>query len=253
MKLHKILKSKAVLALVPLLAHQSAMAVSMTVDTIVAPGDVNAAYLSGTVNMSLSGSVLTINLKNTSADAAGSGAGILLTGIGFNLPTGVYIGSGSANMGSATAIGFIKPAGGNVSSEWGYDNAPLNSGALLGYPVNTAVSSMQSQTTAQFAPGSIGNPLNLGGPDFGLISANEKDGLGDGVEGILDSLTITLNLAGTIAGDLLAFIERGTIAVTFGSPGSQTVADGGSTLMLLGSSFGVLAYLARRRKALAKE
>ena len=52
---------------------------------------------------------------------------------------------------------------------------------------------------------------------------------------------------------LLAFIERGMLALTFGSPGSSTVADGGSTLMLLGSSFGVLAYLARRRKALAKE
>src|SRR6185436_12908021 len=124
---------------------------------------------SGTVNMSLSGSVLTINLRNTSLDSAGSGAGILLTGLGFNLPTGVYIGSGSANMGSSTAIGFTKPASGNVSSEWGYDNAPLNSGALLGHAVNTAVSSMESQTTTTFALGSLGKPDDLGGPDFGLI------------------------------------------------------------------------------------
>lgn len=253
MKLCKILGTKALIALIPLLVHQSASAVSITVDQIVAPGDVDASQLSGTVNMSLSGSVLTINLKNTSADAAGSGAGILLTGIGFNLPTGVTIGSGSASMLGSTAIGFVMPAGGNVSSEWGYDNQPLNSGALLTYDVNTAVSSMESQTTTPFAAGSVAKPDNLGGPDFGLLSANEMDGLGDGVEGILDSLTITLNLAGTISGDLLAFIERGMVALTFGSPGSATVADGGSTLMLLGSSFGALAYLARRRKALAKE
>ncbi len=253
MKLRKILGFKALLAIVPVLLHQSAMAVPITVDEIVAPSDVDASQLSGTVNMSLSGSVLTITLQNTSLDAAGSGAGILLTGIGFNLPTGVYIGSGSASMAGSTAVGFVMPAGGDVSSEWGYDNQPLNSGALLGYDVNTAVSSMESQTTTQFAPGSVSSPLNLGGPDFGLVSANETDGLGAGVEGILDSLTITLNLAGTIGDDLLAFIERGMVALTFGSPGSQTVADGGSTLMLLGSSFSVLAYLARRRKALVKE
>ena len=253
MKLRKILGAKALLALVPMLVHQSATAVPITVDAIVAPGDVDASQLSGTVNMSLSGSVLTINLKNTSADAAGSGAGILLTGIGFNLPDGVSIGSGSASMLGSTAVGFIMPAGGNVSSEWGYDNQSLHSGALLGYAVNTAVSSMESQTTSQFAAGSVANPLNLGGPDFGLLSANETDGLGSGVEGILDSLTITLNLAGSLGDDLLAFIENGMVALTFGSPGSATVADGGSTLMLLGSSFGALAYLARRRKALAKE
>src|SRR5688572_27566804 len=120
----KVIKKLAVLGLVPLLLQGTASATSITVDQILAPGDVNTAYLSGSVDMTYSGSVLTITLKNLSGDAAGSGAGVLLTGIGFNLPGTLAISSGLANMGSSTALGFVKPIGGDVSEEWGYDNQP---------------------------------------------------------------------------------------------------------------------------------
>ncbi len=247
----KTLKSKLVLcALAALLTQQSTQAVAINVDQILAPGDVNASQLSGTVNMTLSGSTLTVTLKNTSLNSAGSGAGVLLTGIGFTLPGTLTIGSGTANMGSSTAIGFTKPSGGDVSEEWGYDNQPLNSGALLNAanPVDTAVSSMESQTTSQFQAGSISDPLNLDGPDFGLASALETDSFGLGVEAIRDTIVITLTLTGSFGGNLLTSINDAWVVLTFGSPGDSTttVPDASSTLMLLGLALtGIEA--ARRR------
>ncbi len=238
--------------------HTSASALSIiTVDERLAPGDVNAAYLSGNVWMALSGSQLTITLQNTSTRDAGSGAGVVLTGLGFNLPDGMSISGGSAVMGSpdiagtlGNAINFIKPAGGNVSQEWGYDTSGLDSGALIGHSVNNSISSMESQTTDQFQNGSLVPPPNLDGPDMGLLSAAfTAADLGTGVEAIQDTLTVTLNLSGTYSGDLLAFIDSGNVALTFGSPGgTPSVPDGGSTLSLLGASLVGLQWFARRRK-----
>ena len=203
--------------------------------------------------MELVGMTLTITLKNTSADGAGSGAGILLTGIGFSLPGNYYINSGSANMGSSTAVGFTKPGDGNVSQEWGFDTKGLDSGALQGTQqlVNNAVSSMESQTTSQFLPGSIAAPTNLNGPDFGLISMYETGGLGDGVEAILDSIIITLNLGKTGNGNGLTVgaIDSGWVALTFGSPGSTSVPDAGASVVLLGLALLGLGGLRRKLRA----
>src|SRR5689334_13252153 len=121
------MRRKALLVLALLgLTRGVAQATPVTVDEILYDSSsvANAALLSGTVDMTLSGNVLTITLTNTSLDAAGSGAGILLTGIGFQLPGGVSILSGGVNMGGSTAVNFTKPVSGDVSSEWGYDNNP---------------------------------------------------------------------------------------------------------------------------------
>src|SRR5262245_22019974 len=96
---------KGILA-VALWAASSGMALAtpINVDQILfdSGGVVDNSLLSGTFDMTLSGTTLTITLTNTSADGAGSGAGILLTGIGFQLPDGVSITSGTVNMGSST-------------------------------------------------------------------------------------------------------------------------------------------------------
>jgi hypothetical protein len=206
--------------------------------------------------MTLSGNILNITLTNTSADAAGSGAGILLTGIGFQLPQGVWIGSGSVSMGSSAAVGFTKPSNGSVSKEWGYDNSPLNSGAFknnaaLSY--NTVIASMTSMTTNQFASGSLGQPPDLGGPDFGLVSALETNSLGNGNEAIKSSVTIALTLSGQVPGNLLSTIQAGNVGLSFGSPDSttrQSVPEPTSMSMLLGglATFGVAAYRRRRKQ-----
>ena len=232
---------------------QTSQAMNINVDEILAPGDVDASELSGTVDMTLSGdgSTLTITLVNTSSDAAGSGAGVLLTGIGFNLPGWAKIDGGSVSMAGSTAVNFSAPVDNNVSSEWGYDDGGLNSGALQGAAgtINTAVSSMESQTTDQFAPGSLVNPPNLDGPDMGLISANESDGQGNGVEAIMDSIVITLDIvyANGKTLDLGDINNKGWVALTFGSPdGGTSVPDASSALALLGLALMGLEGVRRR-------
>ena len=230
-----------------------ARAASITVDEVLFASGVNAGALSGTVNMTLSGSTLQIVLTNTSTDNAGSGPGVLLTGLGFQLPTGVSITSGLVSMTGSSAIGFGAPSTGNVSSEWGYDYGSLHSGAFQGMAwldYNAVVGSMESITTKQFAPGSIAQPGNLGGPDFGLVSANETDPLGNGVEAIRSSILMLLTLeamGGTIPLDLIEQIQGGNVGLSFGSPDLTTVPEPGS-LSLLGIGLASLATAMRRRK-----
>lgn len=252
-----------------LLASTSAHAGSITVDEILYPmADVSptdALDYSGTVDMTYSGGMLTITLTNTTALNSGiTGANTLLTGIGFTLPGSLYIQSGSANALGETAIGFTMPGDGDVSEEWGYDTQGLMSGSLLElgvYSYDDAVSAMESQTEEQFQPGSLAQPPNLDGPDFGLLSNNYPTSTpGSGVEAIQDSIVIKLNLGGSwnakgglwTEADLLNAINGGAVALTFGSP---TDADGNvpvpepGTFALLGAVLGAGWFLRRRRRA----
>jgi hypothetical protein len=225
----------------------------ITVDEILYASGTNPALLSGTVDMTLTGNLLQVTLTNTSADAAGSGAGILLTGIGFQLPAGISIYSGSATIPlGSTGIGF---ATSNVSSEWGYDNNPLHSGAFNGDAVlsyTTVVSSMESQTEVQFAAGSVAPPGNLNGPDFGLVSSLETGALGSGVEAIRNSLQISLVLGGgvSIPSNLLTMIQAGNVGLSFGSPGisNLTAVPEPASLSLFGLGLASLAAVVRRRR-----
>jgi len=237
------------------LSNAPALAAAITVDQILYASGSDPSKLSGTVDMTLSGNTLTIILTNTSLDAAGSGAGILLTGIGFQLPTGIGIGTGSGaaiNTGSS-GVGFSGTGGTSVSQEWGYDSGTLKSGLFtatgsLGY--NIVVSSMESQVTNQFAAGSIAQPPNLDGPDFGLVSALETGALGSGVEGIRDSIVITLVLTGSVPSNLLSSIESGNVGLSFGSPDSfyrrTQVPEPSSLLFLSGAVLAGVGYFRRR-------
>ena len=121
-----------------------ASAGAITVDQVLYQSDIaNANLLSGTVDMTFASNTntLSIILTNTSSDLAGDGAGILLTGLGFQLPTGVSIASGTAVIApGSTGVNFTGVAGTDVSKEWGYDNilsgatcssSPLRSKASL--------------------------------------------------------------------------------------------------------------------------
>jgi len=226
------------------LSRGAAFASPITVDEVLfdSGGTTNPGLLSGTVDMTLVGNTLTVVLRNTSADAAGSAAGVLLTGVAFQLPSGVAISSGSVSIGSSTAVNFTAPLNGNLSSEWGYDNGPLNSGAFLNdatYSYNTVVASMVSMTTNQFASGSIGQPPDLGGPDFGAISALETDA--GGQEEIRDTVTFSLILSGNPPSNLVSLIEGGNVGISFGSPNTSSVPEPTSlSLLAVGAAmFGV--------------
>ena len=106
---------------------------------------------------------------------------------------------------------------------------------------------MQADTTTKFASGKIDNPDVLGGPDYGLVRTGADSG---GLAALRNSILITLNLSKSIAvgdeSDYLGKINGGLVAIEFGSPAG--VPDGGSTLILLGSSLTALGLLAGRLK-----
>jgi len=251
----KMIKRSILSAFVLALFAARASAGAITVDQVLYQSDIaNANLLSGTVDMTFASNTntLSIILTNTSSDLAGDGAGILLTGLGFQLPTGVSIASGTAVIApGSTGVNFVAPAGTDVSKEWGYDNSPLNSGVfqsglfgLLTY--NTVVGSMVSITTNQFADGSIdGKPAGLAGPDFGLVSNSETGKLGDGNEAIRNSIIITLVLSGTSL-NLLDSINKGNVGLSFGSPNPVPEPPLLSLLLVPGLAG---LYLARKRAA----
>jgi len=226
-------------------------AVPIGVDQIIfQSGDGDPAALHGTVNMTVSGNTLTIVLRNTSTDTGATpGSFNLLTGVAFNLPTGVTIGSGSAALtAGSTGVNWDNTVlGNNVSQEWGYDNNPISNGPfqdVTTLDVNTAVSSMTSTSDIKFQPGQLLPPEVLNGPEFGLLSAAVSPSEAGGLNAITDSVTITLNLSGTITGDLLAFIDSHDVVLSFASP--NTVPEGGSTAILLGLA--LLGFGGLRRK-----
>ena len=209
----------------------------------------NPAALNGTVDMSFAGSTLTIVLRNTSgATGATPGSFNLLTGVAFNLPSGVTIGTGSAALtaGSSGVNWNNAVLGNNVSQEWGYDNnitsGPFQDVTTL--DVNTAVSAMTSTSDAKFQEGQLLSPEVLNGPEMGLLSAAVSPSQAGGLNAITDSVTITVNLAGTIGSGLLDFIKNHDVVLSFASPDS--VPEGGSTAILLG--LGLLGFGAIRRK-----
>ncbi len=251
----KVFKNSILVAFILALFAARASAGAITVDQVLYQSDIaNSNLLSGTVDMTFASNTntLTIVLTNTSSDLAGDGAGILLTGLGFQLPTGVSIASGTAVIAPySTGVNFTGVAGTDVSKEWGYDNSPLNSGVfqsglfgLLTY--NTVVGSMVSITTNQFAAGSIDNaPPGLAGPDFGLVSKSETGALGNGNEAIRSSIIITLVLTGASL-NLVDSINAGSVGVSFGSPNAVPEPPLLSLLLVPGLAG---LYLARKRAA----
>ena len=243
---------------VMLVRNPAKAGMSINVDEILFQGSdpsvLGGSVLSGDVDMMIAGNVLTITLTNTSSASTGDSAGNLLTGIGFNLPNGVTIGGGGATVPlMSSAIGFSLPVDRDISEEWGYANLPSSGhfhGAIPGQgPVNTAVSSHRTDVTDQFAPGSLGSPGHLGGPDFGLLSGNLPASAGGGQESVQQALVLTLTLDGTIPADFLAGINDGTVALAFGSPTASSVVPEPASMALGALGLAGMAFIRRRRGA----
>ena len=253
---------KLLIILLGLILPMSSQAIELTVDEIIYEGgaSTDASVLAGRVEMIMTGSGLVITLTNTSTGIASTDSAFnLLTGIGFNLPGGVFISSGSASVGiGSTTIGF---SGTDVSGEWGYDSAPLDSGPFQTAPegiavssVTTVISSMQSSTSSKFSATPVASPTGLAGPDFGLLSSAVDAGVAGGLAAIQDTVVIEVSLDGLTDYllahpdfDLLAWIESQDLVLSFGSPDSTTRVSEATSLMLL--SIGFLGFLvAGKRK-----
>src|SRR5262245_50887115 len=130
----RVMTSLAVAVLV--FGASSAQATLVTVDQIIYQGSgggttVNPSLLSGTLDITASGSTLTILMKNTSPDGAfvggGSPALMLLTGFGLQLP-GVDITGGTVTVnGGSTALNFDSgQSTTNISNQWLYANSAID-------------------------------------------------------------------------------------------------------------------------------
>ena len=238
----KMKQTGVMIGIVSLSMSTAAFAATINVDEILFQSDnSNPVNLSGTVSMTYdNATTLTITLKNTSgADANNSGAAVILTGLGFQLPgsPNLSIVSGSVDISASSWVG-ISPGTTDASKEWGFNNDPIKSGHFNGtvntLPVNAVVSTMGTDTISQFLAGSLDGSSDLSGPDFGLVSQNGNAG---GLSAIQDSVTITLTLNQSYSG-LLTFIENGNVVLCFGSPDDgvtvASVPDGGATVGLLG-------------------
>ncbi len=210
----------------------------------------------------LNGSTLQIILTETTSAAtltsAGlSGAGAILTSIGFQLPSGVNISSGSVTIasGSSTA-GFSTGsygAGTDVSGEWG---------ATIGgpQPINGAgtfhfVSTIAAQVT-KFPGANLDGPDSLDGPQGGLLSDPAfRGGLGVIVNSVVIQLALSQSLTLAQQAAFLASLSTSSIVEwgsndAFGTPvnGIASIPD---TLLLFGTGLaglGSIAWRQRRRK-----
>lgn len=214
----------------------------------------DSSVLAGSVDMTFSSGVLTVVLTNTSTGVTNGDASTnLLTGIGFNLPSGVSIGSGSVAVTSGSSgVNWSGTGGDDVSGEWGYDNDPLDSGpfqnpAITASSVNTATTAMVASSSDKFSSTPLFNPATLDGPEFGLLSGSVADSTAGGLYAVQDSVTLSLNLSGSYSGDLVQFIDGNDVVLSWGSPNSSTVPEP-ATMAVIGAGLVGLGVLRRRRK-----
>ena len=100
----------SILIAVVVLVAASAQATLVNVDQIIYQNSagVNPALISGMIDVSQSSSTITILLRNTSANSAftdpSAPALMLLTGLGFKLPTGIDIVGGSVALAGTSEL-----------------------------------------------------------------------------------------------------------------------------------------------------
>ena len=226
----------------------SAQAIPITVDQIIyqnaAGTTVDQSLLSGTIDVTNAGNVLTIILTNTSVDAAfdggGSPATMLLTGFGIQLgSTNIVSGSVSVNGGSTDVNFDVGQSTTDISNQWLFANTSIDgySSILGALTVDTVTSSVFNGLGTEFAGAP---PVSIGGPDYGALSTLETE-FGASLAGVQASIVFTLTLDGFTAS--AAAIDAGNVVLAFGSP--QVIPEPGTGLLL---GMGLLGLALHRRR-----
>jgi hypothetical protein len=210
-----------------------------------------SSQLSGTIDMTYNSSqnYLTIVLTNTSGLAGATLSQNLLTGIGFNLPTGMMINTTGSHQVSLTSGSAISPSGSLDNTKWGYGN-PATSGPFLSLPsgqtVNTDLGTVQSMITNDLN-NTATPPANVQGPNFGMLSDGSSfTACTGGLQCAISSLTFRMYLSGsyTGSGTLLNYIDSNHVALAFGSPNVTQVPEP-SAFLLLGVGLLALGFFSR--------
>jgi PEP-CTERM motif len=240
------------LGAVLLVGAGSARATLLSVDQIIYESalgtTVTPSLLSGTIDVTASGSTLTILLTNTSPDGAFVGGGapstMLLSGFGIQLP-GVNVTGGTVEVnGGSTALNFGAQSTSVLGNQWMYANASIDgfssiSGVLA---TDTIATSVNNGAGTRF----IGPPpTTIDGPDFGALSAAETE-FGASQEGVQDTIKFILNLDGTAPSE--STINAGNVVLAFGSP-AALVPEPTTLVMLGGGLVGLVAFGRRNLRA----
>lgn len=229
----------------------TAEAVPITYNEIIfqSGNGLNSSLLSGTVDMTHNSAqnYLTIELTNTSGVAGATLSQNLLTGIGFNLPTGVTINTTGSHLVSLTSGSVISPSGSVDNTKWGYGN-PATSGPFPSLPsgqtVNANLGTVQSMITNDLN-NTATPPANVQGPNFGMLSdSGSYSACTNGLQCAIDSLTFRLYLSGSYTGSLTNYIDSNHVVLAFGSPNLARVPEP-SAFLLLGVGLLTLGFFSR--------
>jgi hypothetical protein len=187
---------------------------------------------------------LYIRLTNISGnlDPGDFPATILLTGVGFDLPSGVTVAGGEMSLTNWNPT-FGDPQFVEPDTIWGYDDGGVEGGPFAAFPsfflVNTAISTLEASVDYTFGT----PPGVVDGPDGGVLSAVED--IPNNKNYYYSSAMIGLDLAGTFDfTTLFNTAQAGDVVVAFGSP--TAVVPEPATLLLIGS--GLVGLVGFRRK-----
>jgi len=215
--------------------------------------------LSATADFTLVGNTLTILLTNTSTDPFGGqdgSAGMILSSLNFDLPTGINITDGAAALGAGSQVvtstnttsWSVYGGSYDLNDKYGFSNTGIgNTGSSVYLNATSALTSHNNGGVAVTSfDGATGIANN--GLDFGLVADGSHD-IGNNRLFIQDSVLLTLTLNSALSD--LSFLDSGSY-VEFGSDSSfvrgHEVPEPTSLLLFGVGALGLAIRMGRSRK-----